>query len=222
MQPAEAYVFSRATFAWDGLDTQRVWVIPPSIHGILDQKLAHGGGLGASAAAGGRCAGRRARKPGPPGPLTPETDSACRLAKEALDLDRRLRLRISAALKALPASDLAEMDRYARQQLAAASAGSGRRWASSWPWSASRVGRLPRPEGEPTPEERDAMALMQKNIASAATSATWPATRRPGGAEGMLLPDRAGGGRRVRGPAGARGRPWTGQGARSRSGRLPG
>ncbi len=31
VQPAEAYVFSRATFAWDGLDPQRVWVIPPSI-----------------------------------------------------------------------------------------------------------------------------------------------------------------------------------------------
>ena len=29
--PAEAYVFSRATFAWDGLDRDRIWVIPPSI-----------------------------------------------------------------------------------------------------------------------------------------------------------------------------------------------
>ena len=29
--PAEAYVFSRPDFAWEGLDPKRVWVIPPSI-----------------------------------------------------------------------------------------------------------------------------------------------------------------------------------------------
>src|ERR1700730_16578445 len=29
--PAEAYVFSRADFVWEGLDHARVWVIPPSI-----------------------------------------------------------------------------------------------------------------------------------------------------------------------------------------------
>jgi trehalose synthase len=28
---AEAYVFSRASFAWEGLDPHRIWVIPPSI-----------------------------------------------------------------------------------------------------------------------------------------------------------------------------------------------
>lgn len=31
VRPAEAYVFSRATFAWEGLDPQRISVIPPSI-----------------------------------------------------------------------------------------------------------------------------------------------------------------------------------------------
>jgi trehalose synthase len=31
VQEAEAYVFSRATFAWEGLDPARLWVIPPSI-----------------------------------------------------------------------------------------------------------------------------------------------------------------------------------------------
>jgi trehalose synthase len=29
--PADAYVFSRREFAWDGLDDQRIWVVPPSI-----------------------------------------------------------------------------------------------------------------------------------------------------------------------------------------------
>ena len=29
--PAHAYVFSRAEFAWEGLDPERVWVVPPSI-----------------------------------------------------------------------------------------------------------------------------------------------------------------------------------------------
>ncbi|MBO0687645.1 MAG: glycosyltransferase, partial [Candidatus Dormibacteraeota bacterium] len=31
VRPAEAYVFSRAAFAWEGLDPLRTWVIPPSI-----------------------------------------------------------------------------------------------------------------------------------------------------------------------------------------------
>jgi trehalose synthase len=31
VEPAEAYVFSRPQFAWDGLDAQRVWIVPPSI-----------------------------------------------------------------------------------------------------------------------------------------------------------------------------------------------
>jgi trehalose synthase len=31
LPPAEAYVFSRAGFAWEGLDPRRIWVIPPSI-----------------------------------------------------------------------------------------------------------------------------------------------------------------------------------------------
>ncbi len=31
VRPAEAYVFSRATFTWDGLNARRTWIIPPSI-----------------------------------------------------------------------------------------------------------------------------------------------------------------------------------------------
>ena len=31
VEPAEAYVFSRPQFAWDGLDADRIWVVPPSI-----------------------------------------------------------------------------------------------------------------------------------------------------------------------------------------------
>jgi trehalose synthase len=31
VEPAEAYVFSRQQFAWEGLDPDRVWVVPPSI-----------------------------------------------------------------------------------------------------------------------------------------------------------------------------------------------
>jgi trehalose synthase len=31
IQEADAYVFSRKDFVWDGLDTDRVWIVPPSI-----------------------------------------------------------------------------------------------------------------------------------------------------------------------------------------------
>ncbi|HEY7150664.1 MAG TPA: glycosyltransferase [Solirubrobacterales bacterium] len=31
VEQAEAYVFSRQEFAWEGLDTDRIWVVPPSI-----------------------------------------------------------------------------------------------------------------------------------------------------------------------------------------------
>ncbi len=31
VQSAEAYVFSRREFAWEGLDPERIWVVPPSI-----------------------------------------------------------------------------------------------------------------------------------------------------------------------------------------------
>ncbi len=31
VQQAEAYVFSRREFVWDGLDEERVWIVPPSI-----------------------------------------------------------------------------------------------------------------------------------------------------------------------------------------------
>ncbi len=31
VEPAEAYVFSRQEFAWEGLDPERIWVVPPSI-----------------------------------------------------------------------------------------------------------------------------------------------------------------------------------------------
>ena len=31
VEPAEAYVFSREDFAWEGLDRARVWIVPPSI-----------------------------------------------------------------------------------------------------------------------------------------------------------------------------------------------
>jgi len=31
VKPAQAYVFSRGEFAWDGLDEDQIWVVPPSI-----------------------------------------------------------------------------------------------------------------------------------------------------------------------------------------------
>ena len=31
VEPADAYVFSRAGFVWDGLDPERTWIVPPSI-----------------------------------------------------------------------------------------------------------------------------------------------------------------------------------------------
>ena len=31
MEPAEAYVFSRRAFVWDGLDDDKLWLVPPSI-----------------------------------------------------------------------------------------------------------------------------------------------------------------------------------------------
>jgi trehalose synthase len=31
VEPADAYVFSRREFAWDGLDADRIWIVPPSI-----------------------------------------------------------------------------------------------------------------------------------------------------------------------------------------------
>ena len=31
VEQAEAYIFSRQEFAWEGLDRERIWVVPPSI-----------------------------------------------------------------------------------------------------------------------------------------------------------------------------------------------
>ena len=47
VEPADAYVFSRRAFVWEGLDHEKLWVVPPSIDAFspkneeLDPKLVH-------------------------------------------------------------------------------------------------------------------------------------------------------------------------------------
>jgi len=77
VRPADAYVFSRAGFAWEGLDADRVWVIPPSIDAFSSKNrelddarttslLQAAGVLGGDA----RVEARFARQDGSESPLT--------------------------------------------------------------------------------------------------------------------------------------------------------
>jgi trehalose synthase len=84
IESAEAYIFSRREFAWEGLDENRIWIVPPSIDAFSpkNQELApktvaailHTSGLGAA--------------PGGPAPLFTRVDGTPGRVDRRAELDQ--------------------------------------------------------------------------------------------------------------------------------------